>query len=712
MTVNCALVLSLSILITTGFPLGTISGLALVLACGAFLRSVLAQSSRKYVSAPDKILIGFAESYALGLLLFAPAALLVPMLLGEIDFTLLVVTLSFGLGLAEPMLRNKQSSQGCRVNELIGPELHKAKRTAYMVVAVWIGLAVLDFLVSMHVYLNSFDGTVFLTGDLTNHMAIIQGIGSGTFPPPDYTLYGATPAENPIALTLSLSFCGLLISTTQLQGMGVIFIVITKMYVHAALVPMLYYVLRGVTSKIPWKTILTASLAMGVCTDVSPFLNLLGILEDSVPRGVPFPFDLPSGTAAVFLAPGLGFDSFLASFHHLQVILVFMFILGLLERCKTVHSSTCFIITVGVVELPFFHLGIGVFVVIPLLITMVGFLIVRAMHLTDRRRILFLFKLLVLSGLAGLYLVRVHIAGIVNITLRFTGAAIGYALIGYLGPFVVLSGMGYWWLLRYGNENTRWPIIVSVDFLILFVLFFSISRDSGAGLMPSDYYTLFALQAMMILCFAVGSTRHDYETSMSCSSLDMQRQTKLIETDAKFAEASERSMKRNSRNYHELGQVVGLLFVLISSSLLAGWVFHSNLGEFNREFYGSVPLMSSEERMMFSWIYESSNQTDVILCHTENWEIAGVIGRQIVYSGYHPPDVEHPIYQAYLEMYNSTTVEQSYGLFVEYGIAFVVVSPHERASYPAGIGKFYLSPWFGLSYHDGEYDVFRFIAQA
>ncbi|MFW9887145.1 MAG: hypothetical protein ACFFER_03125, partial [Candidatus Thorarchaeota archaeon] len=97
----------------------------------------------------------------------------------------------------------------------------------------------------------------------------------------------------------------------------------------------------------------------------------------------------------------------------------------------------------------------------------------------------------------------------------------------------------------------------------------------------------------------------------------------------------------------------------------------------------------------------------VILCDVQNWEMSALIGRQILYSAYRTPVSEDPAYQAYLSIYESSTIEEALPYLESYEVSLVVVSPLERAHFPYGCFKFYTSVALELVYSNGGYDVFR-----
>ncbi|MHA2067662.1 MAG: hypothetical protein ACXABY_25150, partial [Candidatus Thorarchaeota archaeon] len=168
-------------------------------------------------------------------------------------------------------------------------------------------------------------------------------------------------------------------------------------------------------------------------------------------------------------------------------------------------------------------------------------------------------------------------------------------------------------------------------------------------------------------------------------------------------------LRNSTHSKTKIGFLIAFILILLSSAVQVIWILQVNHGGFEQDYYGSVPITDSAERSMFDWIYSESDLGDVILTHHENWELCSYIGRQIVYPGYREPVLSDPAYQAYIRMYNSTSLNDSYDLFVSYGITYVVVSPMERDDYSLGLSKFYASNQFLLAYDVGDYSVFRFV---
>jgi hypothetical protein len=229
------------------------------------------------------------------------------------------------------------------------------------------------------------------------------------------------------------------------------------------------------------------------------------------------------------------------------------------------------------------------------------------------------------------------------------------------------------------------------------------ARDSGIGFMPTDYFPLFNLQTAVVLVFIVGA-------SYLCSSraiIDFRSWSPSLFSITKRVEDRLGPIRPHKKRAISATKLAFILALFALGSMHTVWFYQDNLGEFNEYFYGTVPMISASERAMYQWIYENTNPREVILCAPENWEIAAVIGRQIMYSGYRDANVTDPRYQAYIEMYNSTSLEDTIDVFRENDVTTVVFTPIERARFPVGYSKFQTSSLSTLVYNEGQYEVFR-----
>jgi hypothetical protein len=694
----------LVVFILVGFPISIPAGFLLSLSVGYFLRHLTLGEGRWNLRTADGLLIGFTESFMFSVILLSPLAYIVPFLLGQVGFLFLVsgIALLLGILLAYKRSRLDYSIPAADVVQKV------SGFTPHVTIILWVSIAIIDLLSSIHMYYGSFDGFFFMFADLTNQMNLIQGISTGIFPPPNFTFFGSSLAENPVALTLSLGYSGVMISALNLQALGDIFVIVMKLFVHSTIVPILYYVARGVSSKVPAWAVIVSVVGLGVGMDFAPLKQLEGTYIGELNRGILFPWDRPDQVASDFFVPGLGAESILSSFHHLLPILVFLFIIGLLLRANDWRSSSFAIALFATLQLILYHIGIDFFLTAAIALTILGMFVFAIFKIERFEHKFILYKIAVALALLSLFLLRGQLSSFVLITLRFTGNAVMEAIVSYLGLFSLLGAIGYLLVYRLPDSLGKWASIVTFDLVLLEVILFSTARDSGIGMVPTDYFPLFNLQAIVVMVFLIAISFLG-EHPLTLNSIQ-QKYGPLNSAIQKMA-----SIKMPSRLRSGSYRAIQFAFVILLcaiSGLHMNSFFRENLGEFNEDFYGSVPTVSPEERAMFQWISENSDLSDVILCDPVNWELASIIGRQILYSGYRKPTTEDPRYQAYVEMYNSSSMDDSLDLFLEYEITFIVVSPAERLSFPLGILKFFTSPEVEIGYDEGEYAVFEFQAEA
>jgi hypothetical protein len=215
--------------------------------------------------------------------------------------------------------------------------------------------------------------------------------------------------------------------------------------------------------------------------------------------------------------------------------------------------------------------------------------------------------------------------------------------------------------------------------------------------MPAVYFSIEPLQvvSVILILLAFGGRNQSH-------SLD-ERVLRLISR----AKSTIQVIRVSTKQAVSLLILISFVLTVFSTSYLIGWIYNTNYGHFVQSFYGSVPTSAHEEREMYQWIYMNSNQSDVILCDAQNWEIPALIGRQIFYSGYRDPDENSTLYQAYFAMYNSSTMSEVLPLFLQYDVTLVVVSPLEKGHFPFGCMKFYATSNFELVYSNGNYQVFH-----
>ncbi|MFW9803590.1 MAG: hypothetical protein ACFFFC_13095 [Candidatus Thorarchaeota archaeon] len=693
---NSLVVLAIFSLTLLGVPVSIIPGFGLILALGFFLRISILGKPDWQLASYDGALRGFAEANGFALLALAPISYLVPFLLVPTNFPSLVLIMAIGFAITSGF--RSYSSENSE-NSISSPN-QESQRTAMIVLATWLAILILDVLVVVRALYFSFDGQVFLFNDLTSHLGIIQSIANGVQPLNNLTQYGMTYNVNPLSVTISLGFSGLLMSVTGLQAFGDVFFVIVNAYIHALVVPLLYYVARAISPRIQSWVIVVASLGIGVGMDLAPVLQSLGLQTALVLRGLVFPFDRPDGVATTFFVPGYGRDAFFAAFHHDLPLIMFLFFMGLILPGRKDIKTPYLVAFLAAIEIPFFHLGIGVYFLLAIIIAAFGLLIFELLRLENVKLRFLILKLLTGAAVLGFFLMRDIVSLFIVMTPRYTGGLIVLSLLGYLGPFIVLTAFGYLWVYQSDRTIPKWIVITSIDFILLMVLIFSSSRDSGIGVMPSDYFPLFALQGVFILCFLLGFGFHT-QSRMASEAIADASQTTPFTNIRRFAMKME-------RNHRKAITSIAILSVVVLAGMTAGWSLYANEGEFNLAFYKVVPSIYPDERDMFLYIYENTNYNDTILIDPYNWEITAVIGRQILYSAYRTPDENNSNYQAVIAMYNSTESSEYMPLFTEYNIRLVVISPLEREHFPVGIMKFYSSPDFELVFAQGGYDVLTF----
>ncbi|NHI82933.1 MAG: hypothetical protein EAX81_01330 [Candidatus Thorarchaeota archaeon] len=702
-----------------GMYFSVASGLLLVLMCGALVRTILLGNPHWNPRLPDHLLTGFTESFMFSALLLAPLAYIGPFLFGQVNFLVMVFIITVLLTCIGSYLRHDESSETLEGKAGGDKERGFPAVSAWIVVLLWLSLGVLDLAYSFHMYYGSFSDTFFMFGDLTNNLTIIQSIATGVYPPPNLTFFGSTLSENPIALTLSLGYTAILMATMNLQGYGDIFIIVVKMVMHSAVVPVIYYAVRSISEKIPGWIMVISTLGLGVTMDLAPLFRFLGVYDDGlnytvtneINRGVSFPWDRPDGVPADFFVPGLGYESFLASFHHLLPLLFFVFIIALLFRVTNWKGGATIAIAVSIVELPFFHIGLGFFPLVSVGIFFVGIVLLRPISRSRMCQRLLLYKALIFIGVVGLFLIRSVVSSLVVITPRFTGTAILNGLGTYLGPFVFLGLIGYIALHSLPDSPGKWLSIVWLEFTLLSTILFSMARDSGIGYMPTDYFPLFNLQTSVLLAFALGvsywsSNKNDALQLLERSFGSQNWWRNLKQSDQRMKLQKE-SIVRHAPKAIAAGKMIFILSLLLLGSLQTSWFYQYNLGEFNENFYGTVPKVTLEERSMLRWIYENSEPDEVVLCAPENWELSAIIGRQILYSGYRVANASDPRYQAYFAMYNATAMDEVMDLFLEYEVSLVLFTPTEFNLFPHGYSKFESSPFLILVYSEGQYLVFK-----
>ncbi|MHA2070260.1 MAG: hypothetical protein ACXAAR_00630 [Candidatus Thorarchaeota archaeon] len=700
---NLLLVFTLVVLVLVGFPVSIPAGFILSLSIGYFLSHLTLGDNRWDLRSADGLLIGFSESFMFSVILLSPLAYIVPFLLGQVSFLFLVSGIALLLGL---LLAYKRRHNDVQIPDT--DAIHKVSGfTPHVTITLWFGIAIIDLLSSIHMFYGSFDGLFFMFADLTNQLNLIQGIGTGMFPQPNFTFFESSLAENPVALTLSLGYSGVMISTLNLQAIGDIFVIVMKMFVHSTLVPLLYYVARGVSSRIPAWAIIVSVLGLGVGMDLVPLQQFEGSYIGELNRGILFPWDRPDQIASDFFAPGLGAESTLSSFHHLLPILVFFFIIGLLLRTEDWMSSSFIIAFIASLQLLLYHIGIDFFLIAGIALTILGTVVFVLFTIERFEYKLILYKIAVMAALLSLFLLRGLFSSFVLITSRFTGNAILESIVGYLGLFSLLGAVGYLLVYRLPESFGKWASIVTFDLVLLEVILFSTARDSGIGIVPTDYFPLFNLQAIVIVVFLIAFSFHG-ENPITLNTI--QEKAGPLNSAVRKMASIQIPSKLRSDSFRAIRITIVILLCTISGLQLNSF-FNENLGEFNENFYGSVPTVNMEERAMFKWIRDNSDVTDVILSDPENWELAAIIGRQILYSGYRSPTTEDSRYQAYVEMYNSTTMSDSLDLFLEYDISLIVVSPIERINFPIGVLKFLSSPYVELAYSEGVYAVYQFLPE-
>ncbi|NHJ13781.1 MAG: hypothetical protein EAX95_08890, partial [Candidatus Thorarchaeota archaeon] len=504
------------------------SGLLLVLMCGALLRIILLGDPCWTPYSLDNILTGFVESFMLSALLLAPLAYIAPFLFGKVNFLLMVYVITIILvPLGAYLLPKETPSEGISKEKAAQADMGSSA-TAWITIILWISLGILDLAYSFHMYYGSFADAFFMFGDLANSLTIIQSIATGIYPTPNLTFLGSTLSENPITLTLSFGYSAVLMTAMNLQGYGDLFVILIKMIMHSAVVPVVYYAVRSVSARVPAWVMVVSTLGLGVTMDLTPLFRFLGVYDDDLNytltnemyRGVYFPWDTPDGVPADFFAPGLGYESALASFHHLLPLLFFVFIIALLLQMTDWRSGTAIAILIGLVELPFFHIGIGFFPLVSVGIVVVSIMLLRLISRAHIRPRFLVYKALVVLGIVGLFIVRGIVSGLVVITPRFTGTAILDALGAYLGPFLLLGAIGYIALHFLPESPGKWLSIVWLEFTLLSTLLFSMARDSGIGYMPTDYFPLFNLQTSLVLAFALGVSYWSSNRGQALKSLD------------------------------------------------------------------------------------------------------------------------------------------------------------------------------------------------
>ena len=113
------------------------------------------------------------------LALILPALAHPPLLLGQIDFLVLVFVVAVSLTIVAGYLRPIED-----VNVVVSEagtqgEKNSSLRSAWITIILWVSLGALDLAYSIHMYFGSFANAFFMFGDLTNNLSIIQSIATG-----------------------------------------------------------------------------------------------------------------------------------------------------------------------------------------------------------------------------------------------------------------------------------------------------------------------------------------------------------------------------------------------------------------------------------------------------------------------------------------------------------------------------------------------------
>ncbi len=157
-----------------------------------------------------------------------------------------------------------------------------------------------------------------------------------------------------------------------------------------------------------------------------------------------------------------------------------------------------------------------------------------------------------------------------------------------------------------------------------------------------------------------------------------------------------------------------ILVILLTIGLIAQpltntlHLFSSNYGEFHQNFYGTVPIITQNEKLAYAWIRENTPPESILLVDPENWEITAVTGRGIIYSAYRFSTTDLR-YLDIVTIYNTANVTTANLLLDLYGVDYIILTPMEQENYN-GTGKFLFHPeFYTLVYSYEDVHILKYV---
>jgi len=571
----------------------------------------------------------------------------------------------------------------------------------------------------------SFDNEIFIINDIAMYMSIIQSISHNRIPPVDLIAFGKELIWNPVIMTNSFIFYGILLSNLSIQGDILFFIIAINALNHAILCFLaikfveLISILRNldnnskvasIKTKINISRITTIFITL-VSIGSQPFNSLIEIISgksiDTIEIFTPTYERLPDGNIMTINIPGLGVDLLLLSFHHgsVYIHIMYTFIITLLlfktdyfRKLSSKKGKFLALLSVGYLSfIIFFHPGIGIFVLAPIILFLVLYVMLQRMFYgQEAYSVLIIFGMAILTIFliitfceSFIYLQTIKYVFTFKITSMEDIAYIAKNLLENTGINILIGFVGFLKILRKKQKNlVEYFLTISFIFLLLIVSLFNVFKyniHTKEIIGSYDYFPWLNFQFITLILGAYGlecllraAKKEHYYRNSSYSKEDV-GSTIRIKNSNKYVKVEYVS--------HLLKKKIIILIVIaliitnsITLSLNLYNRFHVNLGNYYYSFYRRAIRVNEYEYAAYKWISTNTEPDAIFIVSIENWELVALAGRTPVYAAYRL-NTSNQRYIDVITFFTTDNITVVTSIISRYNISYIMFTSEDLRHY-------------------------------
>jgi len=555
----------------------------------------------------------------------------------------------------------------------------------------------------------------------------MQSIGHGTWPTEDLLLSGRLLGFdlNSIIRTNAFVFYGIIAQNASLGPKIIYLIIIINAFNHVfsylLTLQILKFLIRG--KSIPKIAIIFTFLSFSLGTPWSLIMWISSNFDPNLNIDVAIVEIVTSDKKCILRIPGLSRDSLMLAFHHNAAYNVFLFFILLYliffdknkQRSVNINESVLimpnrkllefFFVLFFIAYLSLTHLGIAIHFLIPMFIFLFVTTTIDKGNFNGRRVVLSSFILTIISliiiyfvqyiyFLPKIYkisfkLIEIHLLLLIVKDLLIYYNT--YLLFGFLGLIEIFKALN-----KKDDNYCRVYILLLILFFFQFLelLFFNFYRIIGKQIYFMDYFPWFSFHITTTIISGVFLGTHPIKLKTLIFKKDSLKQIKM----------------RKYRLLRVTACIAVLLLLLnvLDAAINICVIFSTNIGKFYYEHYGRAILVDKYELSAYNWIYYNTPVDSVFLASIDNWELAALAGRALVYAGYRI----NKTYERYIDVVNFfTSSNESFLLHIikKYNVSYVFITTEDVKKYGNSTLNILLnSSFFELDFYNKETFVFRY----